>query len=225
MSALEMLGVLLPGLVVVVQVASLSILLVLFFSIGVAMALASEIPLVRTLAKAFVQTFRSIPMLAMMMLIFFGLGALSPLLNISAFWSAVVAITVVEVAYTSEIFRGAIASVDKKQWEAGMSLGMSRWQIYRYVVWRQAVVPAMPPTINMMMWVIKGTALGSLITLNEVTLRANALTVQYAQPLLVYSLVLLTYVCLTVPLGYLGRVIERAVDFEPKQDQMHARRV
>src|SRR5262249_32305217 len=94
------------------------------------------------------------------------------------------------------------------QWDAAKSIGLSRWQAYRLVVLPQSIPSALPPTINMVIYTIKGTALASLITVNELTLEAESLVSDTYQALPVYLLAGVFYLSVTIPLGFLGQQLE-----------------
>lgn len=161
------------------------------------------------LTRSYVDVFRSVPTLALIYLVFFALPGISRSIALPAFWSAVLAICIAESAYCAEVYSSAIRSVRPGQWEASASIGLSRRQTLWRVVLPQAVIPGVAPTINMIIFTIKDTALASLITVDELTLHADSLASQNFQPLKTYMVLLGFYVVITVPAGYLGRLAER----------------
>lgn len=200
-----------PGLITTLELTLAIFVGVLVLASLLALARTSQNGLVRMLSLVYVEVFRGIPALAILYLVFFGLIGFSKSLALPAFWGAVVGLALSEAAYTCEVYRGALQSVGFGQWDAAASVGLSRWKSYRYVIVPQAIIPAVAPTFNMIVYVIKGTALASLIAVNELTLSANGLIVVNGEPLNTYLVLLGFYVVITIPVGYLGRLTERQV--------------
>lgn len=208
----EFIGILraiIPGARLSIECLVVSAVLVFLVAVGAAVCRNSRMWVLRVVAGAYIHTFRSIPVLALMFLTFFGLPSLSPHLQMSSLWSAVVAITLSEGAYTAAIYTAALQSVGHGQWRAAESIGLSRSRTYLDVVFPQALLPAIPPSVNMVIWVVKDTSIASLIALNEMTLHATSLININAEPLLTYAGLMVLYIVVTVPLGYVGMAIEQ----------------
>ncbi len=203
------------GLVGTLQLSIVVSILTIPFASALAIARISPVRILRLAARVDVDVFRSIPLLALLIFLFFGAGPLVARFGVDAFWLAVIALTLTESAYIGEVYRGALESIPPPQWEAARSLGMGWGQIVRLVVVPQAVLPSIPATVNMLIAVIKDSALASLIAVGELTLSATILTSLTFRPIEVYLLVALLYLVLIVPLsalaGYSERVVERRV--------------
>jgi His/Glu/Gln/Arg/opine family amino acid ABC transporter permease subunit len=176
-----------------------------------AMGRMSERRWVRGLASAYVELFRSLPALILLVLIYFGMGALLARFGISAFWAAVIALSLNEGAYTAEPYRSAILSVGRGQWDAARSIGLQPGGVYRLVVLPQALLPAIAPTSNMLVFLVKGSALASLISVNELLLSAQFVVEQTYVIFPIYGVVAVFYLVLTVPLTYLTKAVESKV--------------
>jgi polar amino acid transport system permease protein len=157
---------------------------------GLILAMLRQIPgraalPIRVLAIAYIDAFRGIPMLLVILLIAGGLGALSSGAAIpgpipesiavptwlgypSPFWYGVMACTITYGAYMAEVYRAGIEAVPQGQVEAARSLGMSHGQSMRYVVIPQAVRTVIPPLLNDLIALMKDTSLVSVIALLEV---------------------------------------------------------
>jgi polar amino acid transport system permease protein len=139
---------------------------------------------VRFVTIAYIDVFRGIPLLLVILLIYGGFGALSssnatpgPLPEFiaipswfgkpAAFWYGVIAITITYGAYMAEVYRAGIESVPRGQTEAARSLGMSHAQAMRYVIVPQAVRTVIPPLLNDLSALMKDTSLVSVISLPE----------------------------------------------------------
>jgi polar amino acid transport system permease protein len=139
---------------------------------------------IRFLSIAYIDVFRGIPLLLVILLIYGGFGALSssnatpgPLPAFladphwfgkpAAFWYGVMAITLTYGAYMAEVYRAGIESVPRGQMEAARSLGMSHGQAMRHVIVPQAVRTVVPPLLNDLVALMKDTSLVSIISLPE----------------------------------------------------------
>jgi His/Glu/Gln/Arg/opine family amino acid ABC transporter permease subunit len=202
---------LLAGAWVTLKLVALVAVLSTAIAIGVAIALSSPQRRIVLPARTFVEVFRSIPALVLLMVLYFSFGRQVGSLGISAFWVAVIALTLNQAAYTADLYRSAIASVGRQQWEAATSIGLSRRQAYRLVILPQAAIPAIAPTANMLVMIVKDSALASLVTVNELILSANRVVQNTFEILPTYLVVAAFYLCVTVPLIYLARHVERRV--------------
>ncbi|OBZ97572.1 polar amino acid ABC transporter permease (plasmid) [Pararhizobium polonicum] len=163
--AIRYLPDLLRGLWVTV---SLSIVVVLSgLGLGLALAilrLVSHRYLV-SLLKLWVDCFRAVPPLAVLLLLFFGLPGLG--LRLSAFWVLSFTLTCILAAFSEEIFWAGISAIHKGQWEASRSTGMTNAQTIRYVILPQAFKICIPPLTNRAIAITKNTALGTAIGMPE----------------------------------------------------------
>ncbi|MBN1835714.1 MAG: amino acid ABC transporter permease, partial [Spirochaetales bacterium] len=155
-------GPLLQGLVVTFKISGVS--LVFAFALGLITALLrlSNSVVGRALARLYVELIRNTPLLVQLFVIYFMVG---PILGLERFFSAVLALSLFEGAYASEIFRSGIVSLHKGQWEAAYSLGLSGMDTYRFVILPQAVRRILPPLASQAISLIKDSALVSLISL------------------------------------------------------------
>ena len=115
--------------------------------------------------------FRGTPVLFQIIFIYNVLPTFGILL--SAFTSAVIALSLNEGAYMAEIIRSGLQAVKKGQRTAGLALGMSRFAVMRYIVLPQAARIVLPPTGNQMIGMLKTSALVSVVAVEELLLVAN----------------------------------------------------
>jgi His/Glu/Gln/Arg/opine family amino acid ABC transporter permease subunit len=208
---LDWLAYLSDGIVVSLELIGLCFVGTLVLAVVVAVGRISESRVVRLCTAVYVEVFRGVPFLALLIFLYFGLGKFLVALHVKDFWLAFVAISVGESAYLAEIYRGAIRSIGPAQWDAARTQGLTRGQTLRYVVLPQAVPVAIPPTINQLVSTVKVTALASLIAVPELTAAAQNLIAETFRPMPVYLLVAVLYLILTVPLTYLAKWLERMV--------------
>ncbi|WP_233236143.1 amino acid ABC transporter permease [Bordetella sp. LUAb4] len=133
----------------------------------IALARISNIRLLRWFAFSYVSIFRGTPLLIQILLIYFGLPTYGIVVGPVA--AALVALTLFSAAYLSENFRSGISGVDKGQWEAAWSMGMSYTRTMRRIVLPQALRIAIPPLGSRLIALMKDTSLASTITVVELT--------------------------------------------------------
>jgi His/Glu/Gln/Arg/opine family amino acid ABC transporter permease subunit len=175
---IEYQGQLLSGTWVTVKLAVLSLLIAVMFGLLGAWAKLSKNLLAQKTAAGYTTIVRGVPDLVLILLVFFGgqelanqIGSLTGLWDyaeISQFAAGVGTIGVVFGGYMTETFRGAILAIPRGQIEAGVACGMSRFTIFRRIIWPQMVRYALPGFSNNWLVQIKSTALVSVIGLQDV---------------------------------------------------------
>ena len=162
--------------------------IVLSVLIGALMALAalSKRKVLQTLARLYVEIFRAIPLLVLLLWVFYGLPVVLGL-QLGVFVAGVLSLALSDSAFEAEVFRAGIQSVPKGQVEAAKSLGLSWFQQMRFIVAPQAIKVILPALGNQFIYVVKMSSLISVIGLPELTRRANELNVNEYRPLEIYS--------------------------------------
>ncbi len=165
-------GPLLDGLMVTFRITAISF--VLAFSLGLVTALLrlSNSQIGKIVSRGYVEIIRNTPLLVQLFFIYF---VLSPVFDISGFTSAVLALSLFEGAYASEIFRAGIVSIHRGQWEAAFSIGLNTYQTYRLIVLPQAIRRILPPLTSQAVSLIKDSALVSTIAIYDLTMRGQTI--------------------------------------------------
>ena len=147
--------------------------------------------------KAYVDVFRSIPMIVVMVFIFFAL----PFMGISfgSIASTVLALSLGYGAYASECFRAGIESVHSGQLEAARSLGLSRWKTISKIILPQAVPVVIPPLTGTLVAMLKDTAVASIVAAPELLKRARELYTSETNPTPLVAAALI-YLAVLIPL-------------------------
>ena len=154
----------------------------------------------------FVDLFRAIPPLVLIVLLYFGLPNLG--FTPSGFVCTWVVLALVLAAFAEEIVWAGILSVPKGQWEAARSTGLSFFTTLRCVVLPQALRLAIAPLTNRTIAITKGTALGSVVAVSEILAQASA-GVSFSSNPSPLTLGALAYLVLFAPMVLLARRIER----------------
>ncbi|RUS48537.1 amino acid ABC transporter permease [Cohnella sp. AR92] len=184
-----------------------SFALALPVALAVALAARSRRRTLRYPARFYVWIIRGTPVLVQLYLIFYGLPNVGIVLP--AFPTVVLAFTIAEGAYGSEIVRSAIDSVPRGQWRAGYSLGMTGWQAFRRIVMPQAVRVSLPPLGNQFIGLLKTSSLAALVTLQDLFGVAKQIAATTFEPMLLYVSAGLYYLAISTVLAYGQRVLER----------------
>jgi polar amino acid transport system permease protein len=165
-------GPLIQGLAITLRITAISLLLAFVFGLATALMRLSRSFLARSIARGYLEIIRNTPLLVQLFFIYFVLG---PVLDISGFVSAVLALSIFEGAYASEIFRAGIVSIQRGQWEAAFSVGLNTYQTYRLVVLPQALRRILPPLTSQAISLIKDSALVSTIAIYDLTMRGQTI--------------------------------------------------
>ncbi|MFO7962816.1 MAG: amino acid ABC transporter permease [Desulfobacterales bacterium] len=184
--------------------------LVLGFGIGLFFGLLrlSRFRLVSGPAVFYIEVFRGTPVLVQVLFIYYGLPDLlgSPVEPVTA---GVAAIALNSGAYISEIVRGGVASIDRGQTEAGLSLGLSQVQTFYYIVWPQSLKRMIPALGNQAIVSIKDTSLFSVIGVGELVRQGQIYIATTFTAFEVYLMIALLYLAITLSLAMILRYIER----------------
>lgn len=116
-------------------------------------------------------------------------------------------------AFMTEVFRGAVLSVPKGQWEAGRAIGLTSRQILADIVVRQAARVAGPPFVNTCIMVVKGTSLVAIIGLADVTYVGRQIVERTLAPFLIFGAVAFVYFVICFLLSRLGHRLEQRVNY------------
>lgn len=174
----------------------------------VAMAGLSSRLWLKRLSRVYVEVFRAIPLLVLLLWVFYGLPVIIGL-QLSVLATGVLAMALSDSAFEAEIFRAGIQSVPQGQIEAAKSLGLPWVLQMRLVVMPQAVKVILPALGNQFVYVLKMSSLISVIGLSELTRKANELNVSEYRPLEIYTLLVVEYLALILLVSYGVRRLER----------------
>jgi polar amino acid transport system permease protein len=152
-----------------------------------------------------VDLFRALPPLVLIALLYFGLPAAG--FSLTGFASTWLSLSLVLMAFAEEIFWAGITAVPKGQWEAARSTGLTFLQTLRLVVLPQALRMTIPPLTNRTIAITKGTALASVVAVQEILGAAQA-GVSFSFNPTPLTLGALAYLVLFIPVVLLGRWIE-----------------
>lgn len=197
----------LTGVWLTARLALLSLALGLPIGLLFALARVQSSKILAAPAAVYVEVVRGTPLLVQILFIYFVLPSFG--INIPAFWSGIIALTLNSAAYIAEIFRAGILSIDVGQMEAARSLGMSYSQAMRRIILPQTFRRVVPPLTNEGIALLKDSSLVSVIGLTELARTGQELASRYAAPLTIWPMVAIFYLLLTFPLTRVAEYLER----------------
>ena len=199
-------GPLINGLMVTFQITGISLPLAFAFGLITAFFRLSESFLAKILARIYLELIRNTPLLIQLFFIYF---VLSPILNISRFASAVLALSLFEGAYASEIFRAGIISIHTGQWETARSLGFNTFQTYQHVILPQAIRRILPPLTSQGISLIKDSALVSTIAIYDLTMQGQAIIAETYLTFELWFTIAAIYLFITATLSISISIMEK----------------
>lgn len=201
------------GALISLGMAALSLLIGLILGIIGASAKRSKYILFRALGNIYVEIIRGTPMLLQILIIFSVIPSIytaitGEILRINVYLIGIIAMSINSGAYSTELIRSGINGVDKGQWEACQTLGLSNWQTMKLVVLPQAFKNIIPPIISEFITLIKDSSLTSCIGAIELLKGAQLLGAQYFEVMSPYCLSAIFYLIMTISISYLGKYVE-----------------
>jgi polar amino acid transport system permease protein len=188
------------GMVVTIELAALVIAAGLLAGLALALLRSLGFKPLNLLIIFVVDLFRALPPLVIIVFIYFGLPAVE--VAPSGFVSTWLALTLVLMAFSEEIYWAGITSIAKGQWEAARSTGLTYGQTLISVVLPQALRITIPPLTNRTIAITKGTALGTVVAVSEILGMASSAVSNSYNPSP------LTYLILFFPMVVFGRWLE-----------------
>ena len=191
------LPLLLEGLWITIALGAVSIVAGLVTGLLMALARLYGASAVQVVARIYIDVFRSIPLLVLLVLVYYALPFVG--IRLTSFTSAATALTLVSCAYTSEIFRAGIQAIPRGQFEAADAIGLSFFNRMRDVVLPQAFRIVVPPLTSNCINVLKDTALASVVAMPDLLKQATQAQALAANPTPLIGAAVL-YLLLLLPL-------------------------
>ncbi len=204
---LRSLPLLATGLKVTAQLGVVSIVAGLILGLGIALIRLYALAPLRLVAKIYIDIFRSIPLLVLLIVVYYALPFVG--VRLSPFMSAACTLTLVSGAYTAEIFRAGIDAIPRGQFEAAHALGLSFRHTMMDVVLPQAIRIVIPPLTNNSINVIKDTALASVVAMPDPLKQATQAQALEANPTPLIVAALIYIACLWPLVLLVGRLEKR----------------
>lgn len=204
---------LLGGLWVTVKISLMAVLLSVFLGTFLGMLMTLKNPVTKCVTKIYLEFIRIMPQLVLLFLVYFGMTK-SFGINLSGEVSAVIVFTLWGTAEMGDLVRGALISIPRHQYESGAAIGLTKIQIYRYIIIPQTLRRLVPLAINLTTRMIKTTSLIVLIGVVEVLkvaqqiIEANRYTVPDSA-LWIYGTIFFLYFIVCWPISLLAGRLEK----------------
>jgi polar amino acid transport system permease protein len=203
---------LLQGALIAIEISALAMVGGLVLGLGLALMRLSTFAPVRIIAWIYIWFVRGTPQLLQLVFIYDALPSFG--ITLDTFTTAVLGFALNEAAFSAEILRGGILSVNRNQAIAAASLGMSPFLTLRRIILPQAMRAILPGMANDAISMIKGTSIASVIFVNELTFRAQQIVGQNFKFFTVFAAAGLIYLALTSAVSALQAVLERRFSSE-----------
>lgn len=204
---------LLKGLGITLKISFIAVVLSVFLGILLGMIMTWKNPVTKCITKIYLEFIRIMPQLVLLFLVYFGMTK-SFGINLSGEMSAIIVFTLWGTAEMGDLVRGALISIPKHQYESGAAIGLTKLQIYKYVIIPQTLRRLTPPAINLTTRMIKTTSLIVLIGVVEVLkvaqqiIEANRYTVPDSA-LWIYGTIFFLYFIVCWPVSIMAGRLEK----------------
>lgn len=220
----QLLHTLLKGLGITVYVSLVGFALASALGMLLALASLSDATWLRQVARFYIEIVRGVPMMVLLLYIAFvlapslvyGWNAVAEPLGFDAvrsrdfsmLWRAVLALCIGYSAFIAEVFRAGLQSVDTGQVEAALSLGLSRWQRFRHIVFPQAIRTILPPLGNDFIAMVKDSSLVSVLGVADITQLGKVTAAGNFRYFETYNTVAVLYLSITIALSVCLKALE-----------------
>lgn len=194
------------GAALTLQISALALLFSLPLGLFLGLCRLSRNRLISAIAGVYIEAIRGIPLLVLLLWIFFVLGRF---LDLGEFWSGITGLAAFSGAFVAEIIRAGVQSVPVGQAEAARSLGLTHFQTMRYVVLPQALRTVLPPLASQYIILIKDSSLVSVISVADLTLAAKNVVASSFRSIEVWTFTALLYFVMSFTLSRIIRSIEK----------------
>lgn len=199
-------GPLLRGLAITLVISLASLFLSLLIGLCTALLRLSGSLAGRGFANLYLEISRNTPLLIQIFFIYFVLG---PVFDLDRMAAAIIALSLFEGAYASEIFRAGLLAIPKGQIEAARSIGLTTTATYRHIVIPQAVRLVLPPLTSQAISLVKDSALVSTIAIYDLTMQAQALIAESYLTFEIWFTVAAIYLTVTLLLSVFVGILEK----------------
>lgn len=201
---------LLPGLRGTLVAAFYAVILAIIFGIALGVGRLSHLGPVRWACGAFVEFFRAVPVLMMMLFAYyvclFGLQISGPYL---ALYGVVAGLTFYNSSVIAELIRSGVGSIPKGQREAGLAIGLTPFGTLWHILLPQAITSMLPSIVSQLVVILKDSALGFLILYEELTRAGQTLAASKGNLIPTFLVVAVIYIVVNYALTLLARLLER----------------
>ncbi len=197
----------LQGALVTLEISVLAMLLATVIGLVMGLISASDLGVLKAIIRAYVYFVRGTPALVQIFLIYFALPRIG--LELSSFWSGVVALAFNSAGFIAEIMRAGLQSIDHGQTEAALSIGMTNRQSILFILLPQSLRRITPPLTNELITLVKSSSLLSVISVTELTRSAQVIIAERFVPFELYAELAVYYLVIISVLSWFSEFVEK----------------
>ncbi|URN93109.1 MAG: amino acid ABC transporter permease [Candidatus Pristimantibacillus lignocellulolyticus] len=206
---------------IVLYIGTLSFLLAIVIGFFFSIIIKNKVKLLYPILKVIISYSRGVPTLIQIFILYFGAPQIFPSLSsMNAITAVIISLSLRNGAYLSEVFRSAFLAVDKEQYEACLSVNMTKWQALRTVILPQVVRITIPPAGNYYIMIIKDTSLAFTIGVIDMMARAKLEAAVSYKFLEAYLMVGLIYWMISIVLSFLQSELEYTVEKPYRKEEL-----
>jgi polar amino acid transport system permease protein len=196
----------LQGALVTLKISACAMVLATVIGLVMGLISASDLTVLKVLVRVYVYFIRGTPALVQIFLVYFALPRIG--LELSAFWSGVVALAFNSAGFIAEIVRAGLQSIDAGQSEAALSIGMTVRQSILYILLPQSLRRMTPPLTNEVITLVKTSSLLSVISVFELTRSAQVIIAERFVPFELYFALAVYYLVMITLLSWCSEYLE-----------------
>jgi polar amino acid transport system permease protein len=197
----------LQGTLVTLEISILAMALTTLVGVVFGLISASDLGVLRAVIRAYVYFVRGTPALVQIFLIYFALPRIG--LELTSFWSGVVALAFNSAGFIAEIVRAGLQSIDAGQTEAALSIGMTNRQSILFILLPQSLRRITPPLTNEVITLVKSSSLLSVISVTELTRSAQVIIAAKFVPFELYAELAVFYLVIISLLSWFSEFVEK----------------
>jgi His/Glu/Gln/Arg/opine family amino acid ABC transporter permease subunit len=202
------LGAMTTGLLITLEVTAVGMLMAMILALPVAAARVSRSRLLRALATAYTEVMRGVPLFIFLFLVYYGLAS-GLHVTMTPFVAAAICLGLTGSGYMTEVYRGGLATLDPGQREAGKALGLTPGAIRRKIVFPEVIPIVIPPTVSVLVGLLKGATFVSVIGVADMFYVASVVSVYDFRPFELYTVAALAMIAVTTVLASIAALLER----------------
>lgn len=199
------------ALILTVRIGWEGVLLALIIGVVCSAIVHFRVPILKAFVSIYIELFRNTPLLVQLFFLFFALPKMG--IKMSASVCGVLGIGLLGGAYMAETLRSGLDNIPNIQYESAASLGMSKFQAMRYIIFPQAVTSSVPGLVANVIFLLKETSVFSTISLMDLMFTAKDLIGMYAKTIECLVLLVVFYLIMLLPVSILGSVLERRLRY------------
>ena len=193
------------------RLATIGIFLSLLLGLFCSLLIYFKIPVGRQICSLYIELSRNTPLLVQLFFLYFGLPKIGVFISSEA--CAIIGLTFLGGSYMAEAFRSGLNAVETSQIESGLSIGLTRLQLIRYVILPQAFATSIPPLCANFIFLIKETSVFSAVALADLMYVAKDLIGLYYKTDEALLMLVIAYLIILLPISLLASFVERQVRY------------